>query len=109
MLEALFGSETAEKILLYLENYEQGYAREIARTFSLSFPNVNRKLRQFEHAGILVSQEQGRTRVYRWNPRFAFLNQLRALLQSMIRSFPEAEIKKYYRKRMRPRRAGKPL
>ena len=33
MLEGVFGNATAEKVLLYLEQYEEGYARAIADTF----------------------------------------------------------------------------
>ncbi len=33
MLEGVFGNATAEKVLLYLEQFEEGYALGIARTF----------------------------------------------------------------------------
>ena len=32
MLDALLGNKTAERVLLYLANYRQGYARQIAST-----------------------------------------------------------------------------
>ncbi len=36
MLEAILGSTAAERVLFFLQNYEQGYGREIAATFGLA-------------------------------------------------------------------------
>ncbi len=40
MLESLFGNPTVERVLLYLQNYDEGYATEIAATFSTSLSVV---------------------------------------------------------------------
>ena len=80
MLEGIFGNASAEKVLLYLEQYEEGYATAIARTFDgLSLNMAQRQLDRFERAGALVSSHQGRTRLYTWNPRYPFRRELRAL------------------------------
>jgi len=56
MLEALLGNATAEKVVLYLEKYEEGYATAIADTFeNVSLNMVQRPLARFERAGLLVS------------------------------------------------------
>jgi hypothetical protein len=34
MVPAIFGNETAGKVLLYLQNYGEGYARAIGQTYS---------------------------------------------------------------------------
>jgi predicted transcriptional regulator len=52
MFEALFGSAGAEKVLCYIENYEEGYASEIARTFEVSLVSVQNQLQKFENAGV---------------------------------------------------------
>lgn len=110
MLDALFGNKTAARVLLYLQNYEEGYAPEIAGTFRLSTTAVQNQLRKLEEdEGVLASRLIGRTRLYTWNPRYPFLKQLRALLAEALKYLPEDEIKAYFRKRKRPRRAGKPL
>ncbi len=110
MLEAIFGNASAEKVLLYLEQYEEGYATAIARTFDdLSLNMAQRQLERFERAGALVSSLKGRTRLYTWNPRYAFRNELRALLKTALAQLPAAERKRYFAERRRPRRAGKPL
>ncbi len=110
MLEGILGNATAEKVLLYLEHYGEGYALAIAQTFdALPVSMVQRQLERLEAAGVLVSQLQGRTRVFTWNPRFAFEDELRALLRKALRLLPAAERKRYFAARRRPRRAGKPL
>ena len=108
MLEGILGNATAEKVLLYLEQYEDGYPREIARVFDTPFNMVFAQLRRFEVAGLLVSRSRGRTRVYSWNPEYAFLDEVRALLRKALRALPESERKKYFTQRRRPRRTGKP-
>ena len=109
MLESLFGSRTAEKVLLYLQNYEEGYGKAIADANVIPLNAVQNQLRKLEEGGVIVSQLKGRTRMYTWNPRYPFLKSLRVLLEQAFEFIPEKEIKAVYRKRVRPRRAGKPL
>lgn len=54
-LIGIFGSQSACQVLLYLENYEKGYASEIARTFGISLNQVQNQLRKFEEAGAVCS------------------------------------------------------
>lgn len=109
MLEGIFGNRTAEKVLLYLEQYGEGYARAIAATFEgTSVSMALAQLRRFEAAGLLVSRRAGRTLVFSWNPRYTFLAELRVLLRKALASLPESERRRYFRARRRPRRSGKP-
>lgn len=109
MLESIFGNATVEKVLLYLQNYNEGYATEIAGTFSISLSVVQKQLKRLEDGGVIVSQQKGRTRLFLWNPRYPFIKEVRSLLEKSFEFMQEAEIKKYYRKRQRPRRTGKPF
>jgi len=109
MLDALLGNKTAERVLLYLANYGQGYARQIAATHGSSVSVILKQLARLENGGILVSRSLGRTRVYELNPRWFFHKELKALLEKALAALPEEEVKKHYRARRRPRRAGKPL
>lgn len=109
MLEGIFGNRTAEKVLLYLDQYGQGYARSIATTFEdVSVSMALAQLRRFEAAGLLVSQRQGRTLLFTWNRRNLFLPEIRGLLQKALAALPEEERRRYFQKRRRPRRSGKP-
>jgi hypothetical protein len=91
MLEGIFGNASAEKVLLYLEQYGEGYATAIARTFDgLSLNMAQRQLERFERAGALISSLQGRTRLYTWNPRYPFRRELRALLRKALDQLPDS-------------------
>lgn len=109
MLEALFGNVTAERVLLYLQNYDEAYPSEVAQTFEIPVSMVQKQMQRLEEAGVLASQLKGRIRIYRWNPRYPFRNELQALLQKALEAMSEDETRKYFRKRSRPRKAGKPL
>jgi hypothetical protein len=108
MLEALFGSRSAEQVLLYIENYGAGFGKAIADTYGAPLYAIQKQLLKLEAAGVLVSQPLGRTRVFSWNPRYPFLDPLRQLLRVAFAYMPEAELRRYYRQRRRPRRSGKP-
>jgi hypothetical protein len=70
---------------------------------------VLKQLARLEEGGILVSRLLGRTRIYELNPRWFFHKELKALLEKALGALPPDEVKKHYRARQRPRRAGKPL
>lgn len=105
-LAGLFGSRAAYRVLLFLENYGQGYAAEIARTFEMSLNQVQNQLRKFEELGLLVSRMMGSARVYSFD-RNPIADELRVFLRSMLERLPESTLERYYRQRRRPRRAGK--
>jgi DNA-binding transcriptional ArsR family regulator len=109
MLEILFGSQTARKVLLFLANYGEGYAQEIADLYEIPINMVQNQLKKFEQSGLLVSLNKGKTRIYTWNPRWPLRQELLQLLKKALSFLPSTEIKKYYRLRKRPRRTGKPL
>jgi DNA-binding transcriptional ArsR family regulator len=109
MIEALLGNSTAEKILLYIANYGEGYISGIAETFKISKSQVRKQLLRFENGGILVARDKGNLRLYTFNPRCFYKKELENLLKKITDQLPRNEIEKYYRQRQRPRRTGKTL
>ncbi|MDO8281158.1 MAG: winged helix-turn-helix domain-containing protein [Thermodesulfovibrionia bacterium] len=109
MLESLFGNITIEKIFFFINTYGEGYPLGMAKTFDLPVNRIQQQLKRLEEGGIVVSRLAGRVRLYTFNPRYPFLNELKALISKAYDFFPENEKEKYYRQRTRPRRAGKPL
>ncbi len=109
VLETLFGGSTAAKVLMYLENYGEGYASAIAKTFEIPQSMVQKQLKKFEDGNVLTSRPVGNARVFTWNSRNPTVAPLRALLASSFKYVPQDEIVRYYRERRRPRRANKPL
>ena len=110
MLEGIFGDADAEKALLYLEQYEEGYATAIVPTFDdLSLNMTQRQLERFERAGALASSLQGRTRLYTWNPRTRSGGSQGPCCAKRWISCPAFERERDFTERRRPRRAGNPL
>jgi predicted transcriptional regulator len=109
MIEALLGSLSCERVLLFICARNEGYAREIARFYETNLAAIQKQLDKLELAGVLVSRTAGRTRLYSFNPRYAFTKELRALLEKAISFLPPDERERLVMVRRRPRRKGKPL
>lgn len=109
-LETLFAGKAATRVLLFIENYGEGYASQISKTFEMPLSEVQKQLAKFENAGVLVSRTVGTSRIYAWNPRDPGLKGLQLLLRDTLeKGIPEETLRKFYRQRQRPRRKGKPL
>lgn len=109
IFSGLFGNTTAAKVLLYLQELGSGYPRGISQTLGISLSQTQRQLERLESEGVLVSRVIGKTRVYQWNPRCAYLSELRQLLDRGVRMLPETLRGQLLAERRRPRRKGKPL
>ena len=88
MIEVLFGSKNAERVLIYIYSRQEGYAREIARFYNTDLKSIQNQLDKMEAGGVLVSREVGRTRPYTFNPRYSLLNELRGLLEKAFSFYP---------------------
>ncbi|OVE75714.1 transcriptional regulator, partial [bacterium E08(2017)] len=91
MIEPILGSKNAERVLMYLLTRDQGYAREMARFWGADPDSIQKQLARLERGGILDSRSEGRTRLYRFNPRYSFLKELKALLSKALSFYPEDE------------------
>ncbi len=109
MLKPLFGSDVREKVLIFLFARDSGYPAEIAAFFKLSISQIQSQLDILENGSVLTSQLIGRTRVYEFNPRYAFLRELKMLLEKALSFYPAAMQESLKRNRRRPRRRNKPL
>jgi hypothetical protein len=109
MLEAVLGSISCERVLIFLAAREEGYAREIATFYATSLAPVQKQLDKLEAGGVLVSRTVGRTRLYTFNPRYPLLAELKAFLVKAL-SFYDLELQtRLLLDRRRPRRRAKPL
>lgn len=109
MIEVLLGSKNAERVLVYIFSREEGYAREIASFYGTDLKPIQMQLDKYEKGGILVSRSVGRTRPYMFNPRYPFLNELKALLEKALSFYPPKEQEDLTMNRRRPRGKGKEL
>ena len=88
MLEAILGSVSRERVLIFLFAREEGYPREIARFFDTDLAPIQRQLIRLEINGVLSSQLAGRTRLYRLNPRYTFKPEIESLLAKALDFYP---------------------
>lgn len=109
MLEGLFGNIIVEKIFFTLNIYGEAYPFGMSKIFNEPVNRVQQQLKRLENGGIVVSRLMGKVRMYTFNPRYPFLKELKYLVSKAYEFLPETEKDKYYRKRTRPRRAGKPF
>jgi hypothetical protein len=109
MIESLLGSKNAERVLIYIFAREEGYAREISSFYKTDLKSIQLQLDKFEKSGALVSRAVGRTRPYVFNPRYPFLNEVKALLEKALSFYPENEREDLVMNRRRPRARGKTL
>ena len=109
MIESLLGSKNAERVLIYIFAREEGYAREISSFYKTDLKSIQLQLDKFEKSGVLVSRAVGRTRPYVFNPRYPFLNEVKALLEKALSFYPENEREDLVMNRRRPRARGKTL
>lgn len=77
--------------------------------FDIPVNGIQQQMDRLENGGVLVSSLVGKTRLYQFNPRYPFLKELKSLIQKAMDFLSENELNKYYRKRTRPRKKGKPL
>lgn len=103
-----FGSGSRTGALIALGLLEESYPRELARVLELKLFSVQGALSGLEKDGLVASRLAGRTRLYRLNPRYFALRELRAFLARLAE--PEERLRtRIEDMRRRPRRAGKKL
>ena len=109
MLDKLFGTKSAEMVLLHLFHYSEVYARGLARDTGISLSAIQNQLRKFEEAGVVVSKLLGNTRVYTFNRKSPLTRPLMELLDVVHASMSLQDKEQLFHQRKRPRRAGKPV
>ena len=67
VLESVLGSRSATLVLLFVQNYGEGHASRISKTFDVSVMGIQRQLKRLEENGVLVSRMIGSSRVFTFN------------------------------------------
>lgn len=109
MLEGLLGTVNREKVLLYVWAREECYPREVARFYDADLRTIQNQFEKLETGNVLYSRMLGKTRVYAFNPRYPFMDELKALLEKAFSFYPAEDQDRLQGGRRRPRRTGKPL
>lgn len=109
MIEIIFGSKTAAKVMLYLFHYGEGYASGISKDMGIALSQVQKQLDKFEQAGVFISKKTGNSRVYQFNAKNPVTKKLKELIQVFYNSMSLEEKEEVFSVRRRPRRKGKPV
>jgi hypothetical protein len=109
MLEPIFGSRCREEVLQFILAYDSGYGTQIKNFYKTGLDPIQKQLEKLEIGGVFVSQKIGKTIVYSFNPRYAFLDELKSLLLKAREFYKPELIEQLTMSRKRPRRQGKPL
>ncbi len=109
MLEAVLGSEGAERVLMFLAARKKGYAKEISDFWGMRVSTCQSQLARMERDGLLIAEKSGRTKVYSFNRRYSFSQEVQQLLLQALSYCPSDLQEDLQCNRRRPRRTGKPL
>ena len=109
MLDKIFGSDTAMKIMLHLVHYGEIYPTAVAKDYQLSLSGVQKQFHRFEDAGILVSKLVGKSRVYLFNKKSPAVKPFIELVKVYYDGLSLEDKEQIFGTRRRPRRPGKPV
>lgn len=103
-----FGSPTRTRVLLALVWLGDSYARELARLLDTRLSAVQKALRGLERDRLIAARTVGRTRLYRFDPRY-FAHRDLVRYVTRLAEAESALRDRVTSLRRRPRRSGKPL
>ena len=85
MLESLVTSKTRIKLLLkFFAHANSGYLRSLAKEFDESTNSVRVELNRLTEAGLLVSEEEGKTKLYKANTNHPFFNEITNMVSKFL-------------------------
>ncbi len=82
MLDAILGSRTRGKVLMYLVEHGEGYARGMAAELGCALDTVQKQLKRLERGGVAESRTLGQTRVYSLSSDYPLSDELLVLLKA---------------------------
>jgi DNA-binding transcriptional ArsR family regulator len=85
VLDSLVTSKTRIKLLLkFFSHANSGYLRSLAKEFDESTNSVRVELNRLTEAGLLVSEEEGKTKLYKANEGHPFFNEIKNMVSKFL-------------------------
>ncbi|GAB2480775.1 winged helix-turn-helix domain-containing protein [Algoriphagus taiwanensis] len=85
MLDSLVTSKTRIKLLLkFFSHSNSGYLRSLAKDFDESTNSVRVELNRLTEAGLLVTEEEGKTKVYKANQNHPFFTEIKNMVSKFL-------------------------
>ena len=95
MLDVLCGNKNVQKILLFLFVNGKCYGTQLHHLLKSSLTPIQKALLRLEKGGIILSNYEGKTRLYQFNPAYPLLTELEQLLKKAYTLLPPPEKKLY--------------
>jgi DNA-binding transcriptional ArsR family regulator len=85
VLDSLVTSKTRVKLLLkFFSHANSGYLRSLAKEFDESTNSVRVELNRLTEAGLLVSEEEGKTKLYKANEGHPFFHEIKNMVSKFL-------------------------
>ena len=85
MLDSLVTSKTRVKLLLkFFAHTNSGYLRSLAKDFEESTNSVRVELNRLADAGLLLIEDEGKTKVYRANDKHPFHEEIKNMVSKFL-------------------------
>lgn len=85
MLDSLVTSKTRVKLLLkFFAHANSGYLRALAKEFEESTNSVRVELKRLTEAGLLLAEDEGKTKVYRANDAHPFFTEIKGMVSKFL-------------------------
>lgn len=85
MLDSLVTSKTRIKLLLkFFSHANSGYLRSLAKDFDESTNSVRVELNRLTDAGLLVTAEKGKTKMYMANQNHPFFEEIKGMVSKFL-------------------------
>ena len=85
MLDSLVTSKTRIKLLLkFFSHQNSGYLRSLAKDFEESTNSVRVELNRLTDAGLLLQEDEGKTKIYRANDQHPFFSEISAMVSKFL-------------------------
>lgn len=95
MLEVLCGNKNVQKVLLFLFVNGKCYGTQLRHLLQSSLTPIQKALLRLEKGGVILSNYEGKTRLYQFNPSYPLLPELEQLLKKAYTLLPPSEKKLY--------------
>lgn len=96
MLAEFLGSQSSEKVLLYLLVNEECCAYHLQRSLRMSLTPLQKALSKLKKSGLLLQENRGKAHFYRFNPDYLLAQEVRSLLKKAYHHLPPSEKQQYY-------------
>jgi DNA-binding transcriptional ArsR family regulator len=85
LLDSLVTSKTRIKLLLkFFSHSNSGYLRSLAKEFEESTNSVRVELNRLTEAGLLLAEDEGKTKVYKANHQHPFFSEIKGMVSKFL-------------------------